>query len=166
MFLKTVFLPSLLATTAACLPVAAEAQSAPGEKAARSATSRAQLKSQAKSLALAIEVAESINEQQMEIASRVYTGPARCEFQQQVHVQPVEGQPGQFQVNYKNSAYRMVPEETTSGAVRLQDKKSGVIWIQIPTKSMLMNSKAGQRLVDNCMHSEQQLAAEATTQEQ
>ena len=166
MFSKSLFLPALLAVAAASSPVAANAQSAPDKKAPRPATSRAQLKSEAKALALATEVTESINEQQMEIATRVHTGPARCEFQQQVHVKPVEGQPGQFQVNYKNAVYRMVPEETTSGAVRLQDKKAGVVWIQIPAKSMLMNSKVGQRLVDNCMHAEQQLAAEAPKQEQ
>ena len=45
----------------------------------------------------------------------------------------------------------MVPEETSTGAVRLHDRKTGMVWIQIPVKSMLMNSRAGRRMVDACM---------------
>ena len=161
--------PAVFACAAVLSSASAQAQSAPEKvkatKASKSASSRDRLKSDAQSLALATEVAESISEQQLEIATRVLTGPSQCEFRQQVHVQPVEGQPGQFKVNFKNATYHMVPEETTSGAVRLMDKKTGVVWIQIPTKSMLMNSKVGQRLIDNCMHSEQQLAAEAQVEE-
>ena len=32
------------------------------------------------------------------------------------------------------------------------------MWLQIPSKSMLMNSKIGQRMVDSCTHAEQRLA--------
>ena len=31
------------------------------------------------------------------------------------------------------------------------------MWLQIPSKSMLMNSKIGQRMVDSCTHAEQRL---------
>ena len=55
----------------------------------------------------------------------------------------------------------MVPEETTTGAVRLEDKKAGIVWLQIPAKSMLMNSKIGQRMADSCLHEEQRVAAAA-----
>ena len=67
-------------------------------------------------------------------------------------MQPVDGKPGVFTVGYKNAHYTMVPEPTTTGAIRLEDKKAGVVWLQIPSKSMLMNSKIGQRMVDACMH--------------
>jgi hypothetical protein len=50
----------------------------------------------------------------------------------------------------------LAPEPTTTGAVRLEDKKNGLVWIQIANKSMLMNAKIGQRLVDNCVHPSQQ----------
>ena len=39
--------------------------------------------------------------------------------------------------------------------------KAGVVWIQIPSKSMLMNAKIGQRMVDSCMQSEQRAATTA-----
>jgi len=54
-----------------------------------------------------------------------------------------------------------VPEETTTGALRLEDKKAGIVWLQIPSKSMLMNARIGQRMVDGCMHAEQRAATAA-----
>jgi hypothetical protein len=91
----------------------------------------------------------------MEIAHRVMTGTADCEFDQKVTVQPFEGRPGVFKVGFNNTSYTMVPEATTTGAVRLEDKRAGVVWLQIPAKSMLLNSKVGQRMVDSCKQREQ-----------
>ena len=65
-------------------------------------------------------------------------------------LQPIDGKPGYFKLGFKNANYIMTPEETTTGAVRLEDKKAGVVWVQIPSKSMLLNSKIGQRMVDSC----------------
>lgn len=102
--------------------------------------------------------ANALTPAQLEIASRVMTGNAKCEFDQQVSVFPVDGKPGHFHVGYKNAKYTMVPQETTTGAVRLEDRRAGVMWLQIPTKSMLMNSKIGQRMVDSCTQSQQRAA--------
>jgi hypothetical protein len=137
--------------------LAQSAASAPKAK----GTSRQQLKSEAKGLALATETVETITANQLEISHRVLTGQAQCEFNQHVDVDAVEGHPGHFRVGYKNMHYMMVPQETTTGAVRLEDKKAGIVWLQIPAKSMMMNSKMGQRMVDGCMHAEQRAATEA-----
>lgn len=98
---------------------------------------------------------QTISQSQLDIAGRVFVGNAKCEFNQQVSVQPLEGKPGFFKVGFKNAHYIMTPEETTTGAVRLEDKKAGVVWVQIPAKSMLLNSKIGQRMVDGCQQPEQ-----------
>ncbi|HXD06453.1 MAG TPA: hypothetical protein VN680_10410 [Burkholderiaceae bacterium] len=123
--------------------------------------SRKELQSEAKGLALANEVSETVSANQLEIANRVLTGPADCEMKQTVHVDPIKEAPGHFKLTFKNVSYDMVPQETTTGAVRLEDKKAGVVWLQIPSKSMLMNQKVGQRMVDACMHSEQRAAVSA-----
>ncbi len=110
------------------------------------------------------QVEETISPTQLEIAQRVHTGSAACEFNQNVNVQPMEGKPGFFKVAYGKSSYTMTPQETTTGAVRLEDKRAGAVWIQIPAKSMLMDAKAGRRLVDSCMHAEQRTAAGGESQ--
>ena len=83
------------------------------------------------------------------------TGKVNCEFDQSIDVAAVNGKKGYFNVAYKGKTYNMVPEATTTGAVRLEDKKAGMMWLQIANKSMLMNTKAGQRMVDNCQHPSQ-----------
>ena len=96
---------------------------------------------------------------QLDAAARVYTGAASCEFDQTVHLAAIDGKPGHFKLSHKKASYTVVPEETTTGAVRLEDRKAGIVWLQIPAKSMLMNAKLGQRMVDGCLHAEQRAAA-------
>lgn len=90
--------------------------------------------------------------EQLSTADRVLVGQSRCEFDQAVNVAPVPDKKGHFHVEFKGKTFNMVPEATTTGAVRLEDKKAGMMWLQIANKSMLMNSKIGQRMVDNCVH--------------
>jgi hypothetical protein len=103
--------------------------------------------------------AEPLSAGQLEAAARVYTGTAECEFNQKISLAAVDGTPGHFKLGYKNASYTLVPQETTTGAVRLEDRKAGVVWLQIPAKSMLMNAKIGQRMVDSCQHAEQRSPA-------
>jgi hypothetical protein len=125
------------------------------------AANKQQREDRAKGLALGQETAQRVSETQLRIADRVLTGDAACEFNQTVSVLPLEGQPGHFRLTHKNVSYTVIPEETTSGAIRLEDKKAGIVWLQIPSKSMLMNARAGQRMVDGCMHAEQRAAVTA-----
>lgn len=98
---------------------------------------------------------------QLAVAPRVHQGEAQCEFNQKVHLTPHPDKPGRFRLQFNKMVYNLAPEPTTTGAVRLEDKRAGVVWLQIPTKSMLMNSKIGQRMVDSCLHAEQQPVANA-----
>ena len=119
------------------------------------------LKSEAKGLALATDTVETINATQLDIAARVLTGKADCEFSQAVDVDAVADRPGMFKVSYKGQSYMMVPEETTTGAVRLFNRRTGMVWLQIPSKSMLLDGREGHRLVDRCTQSEQRAAVAA-----
>jgi hypothetical protein len=162
--LSTVLLPltHVSAQTAAAPDAAKAKPTAAAKPAPKPATSRDQLKNQAKGLALASEVTEQISDGQMQAAARVMTGDIDCEFDQKITLKAVDGQPGHFHLGFKKVTYRMVPQETTTGAVRLEDKKAGVVWLQIPSKSMLMNAKIGQRMVDACLHADQRAAWAAT----
>jgi hypothetical protein len=92
-----------------------------------------------------------LTEEQIAAAERVLTGVEECEFNQKVEINPAE-KAGYFKVAFKGKTYVVAPEVTTTGAVRLEDKKAGIVWLQIANKSMLMNSKVGRRLVDECIH--------------
>ena len=139
------------AFTIALPAFAADAPAKPAKKPA--ATKKAEAKP-----AAVEEPAQALTEGQLAAASRVMVGTANCEFNQQVSVAAVDGKPGHFKVGFNKASYVMVPEETTTGAVRLEDKKNGMVWVQIPAKSMLLNAKAGQRMVDGCQQKEQRAA--------
>jgi len=107
---------------------------------------------------------DNLDPGQLTMADRVLTGMADCEFKEKVDVEKIPGHTGNFKVTYDHRSYIMVPEETTTGAIRLVDTGGAVVWIQIPMKSMLMNQKEHHRLVDNCQEDEQRIAVQASQQ--
>lgn len=92
---------------------------------------------------------------QLDAAARVYQGEARCDMQDSVQLRAIDGRPGHFELLHKKARYTLVPEETKTGAVRLEDRQAGIVWLQIPAKSMLLNAKLGQRVADGCKHAQQ-----------
>ena len=89
------------------------------------------------------------------VAGEVHTGHMVCELGNSVTVTPDPQQPTRFIVQMKKYTYHMTPVETTTGAVRLEDAQAGAMWLQLPHKSMLMNSKLGQRMADECQNDHQ-----------
>jgi hypothetical protein len=95
------------------------------------------------------------------VAGQVHTGHMVCELGNSVTVTPDPQQPAGFIVQMKKNTYHMSPVETTTGAVRLEDAQAGAMWLQLQNKSMLMNSKLGQRMADECQSPNQMAVAEA-----
>ena len=95
------------------------------------------------------------------VAASVHTGHMVCELGNSVTVTPDPQQPSRFIVQMKKYTYHMSPVETTTGAVRLEDSQAGAMWLQLQNKSMLMNSKLGQRMADECQSPAQMAVAEA-----
>lgn len=76
------------------------------------------------------------------------TGNFYCELSNRVDVANTSN--GEVKLTWKGRSYPMTTVSTTTGAVRLEDKASGLVWIQIPAKSMLLNSRQGQQLANEC----------------
>jgi hypothetical protein len=93
------------------------------------------------------------------VAGQVHTGHMVCELGNSVTVTPDPQQPLRFIVQMKKTTYYMTPVETSTGAVRLEDAQAGAMWLQLPHKSMLMNSKLGQRVADECQSDHQTAVA-------
>ena len=130
--------------------------------AAQGQTSRQEIKAKSPQIAAAVSAADAaLTSGEMAIAERVHVGVLPCELGQSVTIAPDTKSPGYFDVSTKGKKYRMFPVETSTGAVRLEDKKAGAVWIQVANKSMLMNQKAGQRLADECMSPAQAAVAQA-----
>lgn len=92
---------------------------------------------------------------ELAIAGVVYQGRMPCELGAFVTVTADPTAPGFFDVHIKRDKYKMFPVATSTGAIRLEDRQAGAVWIQVANKSMLMNQKQGKRLADACMSPEQ-----------
>jgi len=98
--------------------------------------------------------------EQLLAADRVLIGRYECEFGKRVSVDRNDRNKGYFNLKLGNQSWVMKPVQSNTGAIRLEDVKGAALLIQILTKSMLMDVKAGRRMVDGCVH-EVQRAAEA-----
>jgi hypothetical protein len=78
-----------------------------------------------------------------------------CDDKVFVTVTEMKKQPHHFDVHIGKFHYKTVRVPTNSGAIRLEDKAHGIVWLQMSNKSMLFNEKAGKRLANNCRNEEQ-----------
>jgi hypothetical protein len=134
---------------------AAEPTKATAKKAAKS-TGKAKGKAAPAEKALA-----PADSTQMEAAERTFLGVYSCELDQSIDVGMNAKAPGYVDVSFKKKTYTMKPILSSTGALRLEDVKGGMLLIQIANKSMMMDTKAGQRVVDGCVHEKQRAAAAA-----
>jgi hypothetical protein len=85
-------------------------------------------------------------------AELVHYGKYVCDEKFEVFVErnPIAG--AYVDVRYKKDVWVMKPVASNTGAVRLEDTGGKVLLVQIPFKSMLLNTQTGQRIVDSCQH--------------
>jgi hypothetical protein len=150
----------LLACSALLASSAFAATTTPAKPAAQSATKKAAPKEADAEPVTAPD--DNLSPGQLTMADRVLTGVADCEFKQQVKIERLEGHSGNFKLTFDKHSYIVQPKETTTGAILLRDHDDNIIWVQIPKKSMLMNQKLHQRMVDNCQQDEQRIATQSS----
>jgi membrane-bound inhibitor of C-type lysozyme len=92
---------------------------------------------------------------QLSAAEQTFFGNYECEFKQMLDVGMNPKTPGYVDVVFKGKTHTMKPVVSSTGALRLEDVKGQTLLLQIANKSMLMDIKAGSRLVDDCVHEKQ-----------
>lgn len=154
---------SLIALTltafALSLSLPAMGQTAAGAPAAKKTVKKPVKKAAAKKPAAAAAAAavplSAASEEQKTAAAAAHIGDYACEFNQTVKVSPNNLSPGYIDVAYKGQTWVMKPMLSSTGALRLEDVKERMLMLQIANKSMLMDTKSGQRVVDACQHEKQ-----------
>jgi membrane-bound inhibitor of C-type lysozyme len=147
-------LKSTLAIAAAlCLgATAALAQNAAAAKPAAKAAA-------AKKAAPAPATLPAADADQLAAADRTLLGEYQCEFSQSIDVSMNPKSNGYVDVKHQKQVWTMKPVLSSTGALRLEDVKGQTLLLQIANKSMLMDQKAGRRVVDGCVHEKQKAAA-------
>ena len=140
-----------LAAALLCAVVSAQAET-PAKPAARAAA-----KKPVAAAAVAAQPPElsEAGDEQLAAFQAAHLGDYNCEFKQTVQLTPYEGKRGYVTVVWNKLRYVMKPVLSHTGALRLEDVTGRTLMIQIANKSMLLDVKAGQRLVDDCIHPEQ-----------
>lgn len=91
------------------------------------------------------------DQEQLLAASLTYLGDYDCEFKQALQITRHQVE-GYMVVTFSSKAYTMKPVRSSTGALRLEEVAGGpMLLVQIPTKSMLMDTARGRRIVDACI---------------
>jgi len=94
-------------------------------------------------------------------ASMTHFGHYQCEMSQAIDVTMNPKYDGYVDVSFGKQKFTMKPVLSSTGALRLEDVKGQALLLQIAYKSMLMDVKAGRRMVDECVHDKQAAAKKA-----
>lgn len=63
----------------------------------------------------------------------------------------------QITLQWNKRLHRMTRVSTTTGAHRFENAANGLVWIGIPAKGMLLDSKKGKQLANECKNPDQKL---------
>lgn len=157
----TTHLAVAIALTLGLIHGPASAQTTAPAKSTAQKASKPAAKAKAKAKAPEEAPLPSADKTQMDAAERTFFGNYECELNQTIDVGMSTKAPGYVDVSFKKKTYTMKPILSSTGALRLEDVKGAMLLIQIANKSMMMDTKVGQRVVDGCVHEKQRASASA-----
>ncbi|WBS01510.1 hypothetical protein OU994_25050 [Pseudoduganella sp. SL102] len=150
----------------ACAPVAhaavetakpkAEAKKKPAAKQSRA---KSAAKSKTKPAPVAPAVPDPEADEPTELGSTVVDYD--CELGNKITIYQNAGDESHVALRWKQRLHRLTRVATTTGAQRFENKFHGLIWIGIPAKGMLLDSKKNRQLANECRNAEQLKPAEA-----
>lgn len=88
--------------------------------------------------------------QARQLGFKVASGTYRCELGKKVDIQRDAGNPNLMKLSWQGSQYSLQRYDSSSGLPRFEDKRSGLVWLDLPWKGVLMDSKSGHPLANEC----------------
>lgn len=137
----------LIASFGVVLPsVAEEAKSKPNTKEVKKTPAK-------KATKAAPAAAAADDEKEPDVAG--LTGTAYdCELGNKLTIYQLS-EKDEIALHWNKRLHHMARVSTTTGANRFENTKKGLVWIGIPAKGMLLDSKKGQQLANECKTLEQ-----------
>lgn len=84
-----------------------------------------------------------------------------CEMGNKLTIWKNEADDKHIAIRWDKRIHRLTRVPTTTGANRFENHKLGLVWIGIPAKGLLLDSKKGQQLANECKDADQIKAAAA-----
>jgi hypothetical protein len=83
----------------------------------------------------------------------------QCELGNKLTIWKNESDDKHIAIRWNKRIHRLTRVDTTTGANRFENHKMGLVWIGIPAKGLLLDSKKGQQLANECKNADQLKAA-------
>lgn len=112
------------------------------------------LKHKAKKKAAATEAYDEKNDPEPDITDTTVT-EYKCELGNKITIYTNEKDTDHIALRWKNRVHRLNRVATTTGAQRFENPVYGIIWIGIPAKGILLDSKHNHQLANECKDAEQ-----------
>ncbi|MES2019245.1 MAG: hypothetical protein V4484_22365 [Pseudomonadota bacterium] len=78
-----------------------------------------------------------------------------CELNNAVTIYSNDGDAEHIGLRWKKRLHRLTRVGTTTGAQRYENRNYGLVWINIPSKGMLLDSRQNRQLANECKNPEQ-----------
>ena len=78
------------------------------------------------------------------------SGTYHCEHEQSVDVQRDGADPNLLHLGWDGQQYGLTRQDSTSGLPRFEDRSHGLLWIDLPWKSVLLDTSNGLPLANEC----------------
>lgn len=88
--------------------------------------------------------------QNQQLKFKLASGVYQCELGQRVEIQRDTRNANLIEVNWQGSRHTLQRYASYSGLPRYEDRQNGLLWIDLPWKSVLMDSNNGRPLANEC----------------
>jgi membrane-bound inhibitor of C-type lysozyme len=89
-----------------------------------------------------------------------------CELNNKVTIYTNEGDDSHIALRWKKRLHRLERVGTTTGAMRFENTNFRLVWIGIPSKGILLDSRLNRQLANECKNAEQSKPIVAAASEQ
>jgi membrane-bound inhibitor of C-type lysozyme len=158
-----------LATAVACAPanaatpvahpkasavLAAEAAKKPAKAAAKKPGKKAKAAAATAAVTAAVMAADPLEVDEPDITD-TKTTEYDCELGNKITIYTNDNDAAHIALRWKTRLHRLARIGTTTGALRFENPHYGLIWIGIPSKGILLDSKLNRQLANECKNATQ-----------